>query len=254
MILHKLSAKLLPPALYWRLDKSRREREETERFSGFYADLIKPGDLCFDIGANLGNRVRGFRSLGSRVVAVEPQPACFSKLAAEFSRDRQVELVQMAVTAEPGEIDLRISPNHVLSTTSPAFISNTRSSGRFADAVWDRVLRVGTTTLDALINRYGMPVFIKIDIEGGESQALAGLSHAVSALSIEWVPELPQNALDCIDRLESLSSYEYNISWAETMKWSARGWRDANAMRLLIQEFAGETFLFGDIYARLAQR
>ena len=251
MNLRHISAKLLPPAIAWRLDKQRRELDEVEKFVLMYAHFLSPGDLCFDIGANLGNRVSAFRSLGCRVVAVEPQPDCFKKLSAKFGTDTGVELIRMAVTAEPGEIDLRISPDHVLSTTTPAFISTTQSSGRFTEAVWDRVLRVGTTTLDKMIDQHGMPAFVKIDVEGGEPQVLAGLSRSVPALSIEWVPELPRHALDCIDKLETLASYEYDISWAETMRFSARGWRDADAMRHLIEEFAGETFLFGDIYARL---
>ena len=41
----------------------------------FYARLVRPGDLCFDLGAHVGNRVRSWRRLGAHVVAVEPHPA-----------------------------------------------------------------------------------------------------------------------------------------------------------------------------------
>lgn len=250
MNLRNITGKLLPPALAWRLNKRRREREELEKFCGLYRQFLSPGDLCFDIGANLGNRTRSFRVLGCRVVAIEPQRDCFEKLSRDFASDPNAVLLQMAVTSEPGEIDLRISPDHVLSTTSSAFISTTQASGRFSSAVWDRVVRVAATTLDALIDEHGMPAFVKIDVEGAEPQVLGGLSQALPALSIEWTPEMPENALACIDKLESLGRYEYNISWAETMRFSARGWRDADTMGRLIEEFAGETFLFGDIYAQ----
>ena len=40
-----------------------------------YAGFVKPGDLVFDVGAHVGDRVRAFRRLGARVIAVEPQPA-----------------------------------------------------------------------------------------------------------------------------------------------------------------------------------
>jgi FkbM family methyltransferase len=233
MNLQKLQSKLLPPALAWRLNRHKRERDELEKFHQFYSSFVGAGDLCFDIGANLGNRVRGFRSLGCRVVAVEPQPDCFAQLEAQFA------------------IDLQISPDHVLSTTTPVFITTTTSSGRFSNSVWNRVLRVNTTTLDLLIEEHGMPAFVKIDVEGGEPQVLAGLSVPVPALSIEWTPELPDHALTCVDRLETLGRYQYNVSWAETMRFSAQGWRDADTIRRLIREFAGETFFFGDIYARL---
>ena len=38
-----------------------------------YRQFIEPGDLVFDIGAHVGDRVSSFRRLGARVVAVEPQ-------------------------------------------------------------------------------------------------------------------------------------------------------------------------------------
>ena len=40
-----------------------------------YSRFVRPGDLVFDIGAHVGDRVASFRRLGAQVVAVEPQPA-----------------------------------------------------------------------------------------------------------------------------------------------------------------------------------
>ena len=43
------------------------------RMRRFYSRFVRAGDLCFDVGAHAGNRVRCFRQLGARVVAIEPQ-------------------------------------------------------------------------------------------------------------------------------------------------------------------------------------
>lgn len=249
-----LSSRLLPPALAWRLDRARREREEMAKFRELYDHFLQPGDLCFDIGANLGNRTRCFREMDCRVVAVEPQADCQKRLHAQFADDPDVTLVQAVCAATPGRATLKISPDHVLSTICDEFIESTQASGRFAASSWTREVDVEATTLDGLIDRFGMPAFVKIDVEGAEPQVLAGLSHPVPALSIEWTPELSHNTLACIERIEQLGGYEYDVSWAETMRMSSRGWRAADAMRRLIDEFAGETFLFGDIYARRLQR
>ena len=45
-----------------------------QRLDRFYRRFIAPGDLVFDIGAHLGDRLAAFARLGARVVAVEPQP------------------------------------------------------------------------------------------------------------------------------------------------------------------------------------
>jgi hypothetical protein len=56
----------------------------------FYRQFIQPDDLCFDIGAHLGNRSDAWISLGARVIAVEPQPACISFLKKKTGRESSI--------------------------------------------------------------------------------------------------------------------------------------------------------------------
>lgn len=222
-----------------------------EGFGHLYRVFLATGDLCFDIGANLGNRTRCFRTLGCRVVAIEPQAKCFAKLAKGFAGNPNVRLVHAAVGRQPGRATLHISPDHVLSTLSQAFIDGTTGSGRFAAARWDRAEEVEVTTLDRLIAEHGMPRFVKIDVEGYEAEVLGGLTCAVPALSIEWTPELAENARACLRHLAELGDYEFNLSWGESMRFSRPQWRALESMLVVIDEFEGDTQLFGDIYARL---
>ena len=41
-----------------------------------YRRFVGPGDLAFDIGSHVGDRIGAFRRLGARVIALEPQPDC----------------------------------------------------------------------------------------------------------------------------------------------------------------------------------
>ncbi len=241
----------MPPALAWRLGRVAREKRELAAFAGFYSGFLAPGDLCFDIGANLGNRTRCFRHLGCEVVAVEPQSSCFAQLTKRFGADPGTRLVRKAVGRQAGVATLHLSPDHVLSSLSAAFIERTRTSGRFAASTWNRSESVDMTTLDELIASYGEPKFIKIDVEGFEAEVLAGLSTPVHMLSIEWTPEFPENTLACLTRLSQLGDYEFNLSWGESMRFSRPQWRDLTSLRVVIDEFEGESQLFGDIYARL---
>ena len=63
-------------ALIYRANPLKRRRSRS-----FYRQFVGPGDLAFDIGAHLGDRVQAWVDLGARVVAVEPQPHLVAVLA-----------------------------------------------------------------------------------------------------------------------------------------------------------------------------
>lgn len=60
------------------------------RLARLYRPFLPPGALGFDIGAHVGNRVRCWRTLGARVVAVEPQPDLRRILERLYGRDERV--------------------------------------------------------------------------------------------------------------------------------------------------------------------
>jgi hypothetical protein len=70
-----------------------------------YRQFIHPGDLAFDIGAHVGDRVACFRRLGARVVALEPQPALARSLRLLFAFDRQVTIEQAAIARQRGSVE-----------------------------------------------------------------------------------------------------------------------------------------------------
>jgi len=67
-------------------------------------------------------------------------------------------------------------------------------------------------TLDDLIERFGEPVFCKIDVEGFEPDVLAGLTRPLAALSVEFVQGALGQARACVDRLEQLAPYRYQLA------------------------------------------
>lgn len=218
------------------------------RMRRFYAQFIRPGDLCFDIGAHVGNRLPAWQALGARTVAVEPQPLLMETLRRRYGSYEDITLVEQAIGAEPGEATLHISSRTpTVTTMSSDWIARVKTDPSFRNVQWDRQVNVPVTTLDALIEQWGEPVFCKIDVEGFELDVLQGLSRPLAGLSFEYIPATMAFALDCIDRLQALGDYEFNRAPGESHRLRHTAWLTPSQM---VQELQGIKQGSGDVYAR----
>lgn len=222
------------------------------RMARFYRQLIEPGTLCFDIGAHVGNRSAAMVAAGGRVVALEPQPAFFRFLT-RFVRSERMTPLALAAGEKPGRMTLHMSSRHpTVASLSREWIEEVGRSAGFRHVRWDREVEVEVTTLDALIARYGLPGLCKIDVEGMEAEILAGLAQPVPVVSFEYLPAALGRAMACLDRLDELGAYRYNLVRGEGFRFESDAWLSSEEMRTWLPQVARDGRP-GDIYARLAR-
>ena len=209
---------------YWS-DAAGRDRARLE----LYRYFLRPGDLAFDIGANVGEVTGVLLAMGCRVVAVEPQHETAQYIPPGAA------VVEAVCAAELGEVEFWETPaNRYLSTARRDIADrNVATNGAWTPSAGLKP----TTTLDALVAEYGLPAFVKIDVEGYETEVLRGLSHALPALSFE-VHSFDQAKIGaCMQLLGELGDYGYLYSPLESYRvevWPPRA-----------------LGFFGDVYATL---
>jgi FkbM family methyltransferase len=228
------------------------DRRHGPALDRLYRQFVKPGDLVFDIGAHVGDRIAAFRRLDTRVVAVEPQPALVKTLRLLYGRDSKVTIEASAVGRQAGSIELSLNlDNPTVATASADFIAAAAGTPGWQGQAWAKRVRVPLTTIDALIAQHGMPAFIKIDVEGYEAEALTGLSQPVKALSFEFTLIQRDVARACVQRCGTLGYAHFNAILGESLTFEHADWLDANAIVSWLDELPPEANS-GDVYARLS--
>ncbi len=217
----------------------------TSRSLDFHRVFIPSGSLCFDIGAHYGGKTRLFRRLGAAVIAVEPLADCCKALLSRFGNDKHVTLIQAACGEAEGKAILyRSSLNPQNSTLSNEFARNLGS-----DVEWERDEQIAVTTLDRLIERYGLPAFCKIDTEGYEFDVLKGLSRAIPTLSFEFHSNNLSSAKECLQRLMALGYRVFNYIYEPAEKLLAERWLSKNELETELVSRSPDAC--GNIFARI---
>jgi FkbM family methyltransferase len=224
------------------------------KMDALYRQFVEAGDVVFDIGAHVGDRVSAFRRLGARVVAVEPQPLLAGALRHIHGRDPLVEIVARAAGPKAEALTLHVNTaNPTVSTVSDAFLRGAHDASGWAGQDWDGQIAVDVVTLDALIARYGVPAFIKIDVEGFEDAVLHGLSQPVQTLSFEFTTIARDVAMACLDRLSLLGSYRYNFALGESQTLTFERWLSVEEIADYLSNLP-HAANSGDVYVELQGR
>jgi FkbM family methyltransferase len=216
----------------------------------FYRQFVNPGDLVFDVGANIGQRTKVFLDLAATVIAVEPIPGSVAEL--KKIDNPCLTIIQKAVGSKECAYAMGTDSTNPVTGTSTAsldWIRAVKKSNRFGGRDnWDKIERVQMTTLNLLIRSFGAPAFIKIDVEGFEYEALMGLNFTPRALCFEFVRERAFDATACIGMCVKLGLRKFNLSFMETFELGE--WTDVEGILERMIAYPDDGISYGDIYAR----
>ena len=143
------------------------ERSLTELFDR----VIRPTDVIFDVGANLGLHTLTFSRLAKEVVAFEPNPSLIPNLRKTIANLQNATLCDVCLTSEDGTVQFHISEwDHMLSSLS-------NWSGQPT-----RTIDVPGRSLDSLLSTGSIPKpdVLKVDVEGAELMVFRGAERLLS--------------------------------------------------------------------------
>lgn len=161
-----------------------RTGEFEPKLTRLFENVLRPGDVLFDIGANEGY----YTTLGAtlvggdgKVLAVEPQ----SRLHHVFMKNLEfnglvdrVVLEKRALLEEPGSVQLHLTPD----------VNTGATSARRTYRHSSQMEEVPATTLDLLHEESGFDAIrlIKIDCEGAEPNILSGGQKLITSGKVDF--------------------------------------------------------------------
>jgi FkbM family methyltransferase len=227
------------------LPKFIRKWRKQNAMLHFYKSIVGKGDLCFDIGANKGERADCFLKLGAKVIVIEPQSSCFNLLEKKYQNYANVELLKYAVGSTEREDTLMIcDETDECSTLSKEFVD---IYSNFSGLNWGKTEQVKVVTLEGLCQRFGTPNCCKIDVEGYESAVFMGLNTPIKWITFEFNRPLLHDTIKSLEILSAIGNYQCNYIKYEFMKLALPEWMPIDQFRQNLEQIISPDILTGEI-------
>src|SRR5262249_25717269 len=141
-------------------------------------------DLIYDVGMHDGTDTDFYLKKGFRVVAIESNQelvAAARWLFADAFASCRLTVLNVAISDRDGVATFYRSPEHQGLTFSPTVLSTT--DGEIADYYSRRfgahfeTIEVESSRFETILQQYGVPYYLKVDIEGADVLCVRALEH-----------------------------------------------------------------------------
>ena len=156
----------------------------SEPWLSVWADVIGVGGVAFDIGANSGEWTQWLKGRFASVVSLEPDDRCEPPDGCRYDQRAAWHTTGAGV----------LFRREMALQSSMCAVHEVGNGGQAVNVIETAV--VPTVTLDDLAKQYGLPDFVKMDIEGAEAEALSG-ARLPCFSQCRWLVEL-HNTRDAV--------------------------------------------------------
>jgi FkbM family methyltransferase len=206
--------------------------------------------LVFDIGANTGQYAAALESVGAKVVALEPNASCVRHIEISYA-GRRIEVIQAVAGPQNGLAAFNISDvRDDISSMSEDWMRAIREQHKEYEGLWNRKITVPMITLDSLIQHFGTPYYIKIDVEGSEERVLDGISQQPPLMSFEFNLAYLDAAHRCMDKEVFSQRSEFNFVFGDPTRFQLNEWTGQKEQLKELLSAMPKVDRHGDIFVR----
>jgi FkbM family methyltransferase len=181
--------------------------------AAIHSEEIENMPMIMDVGMHLGEDTAFYLSKGFRVVAIEAHPEFVSKNRREFEqfmKDGLLEIVPCAIAEAKGVI-----PFHIFADKSDwGTIDRDYAQRNILRGASHQIVEVPCVTFQSVLEQFGVPYYLKIDIEGSDLlcvRALHGFAERPKHVSLELALLEMDKTFEALSHLFSLGYRRFKI-------------------------------------------
>ena len=187
--------------------------------TNFIVRVVRPGDVVFDVGANIGLfTLLMAQAVGpsGRVVAYEAAPENAALLRDTIAMNYQTAWVDIREAAAAASAGTRTFHACTRFMGNGSLLAPDEEYARAFLVDGGRELTVAAEPLDVHLGAFERIALVKIDVEGGEEQVLAGMQGLTDAGAVERI---------CLELLRSRMGDDWEAISRRLVTMTGAGWK-----------------------------